>query len=363
MRDAGLKVSIDAVGNVIGCLAGANDGPALVTGSHIDTVDGAGKFDGVIGVLGAIEAVRVLQERNLVLDGELRVLAFFGEESNRFGLSCIGSRALTGALSQTDMAIESSDGETLAAALEGNGANPDAVADAEWSSGEVRAFVELHVEQGPILEASGVDIGVVESIVGIRRGSVIFDGRRDHAGTTPMERRHDACTAMSECIVRIEQFAIAEGAVATPGRVTALPGETNVVPYRAELTFEVRSADQDWLDRSLGAVEQILSEVCSRRRIEFTMNELPADPVVQLDASVQDKIETAAEKLELTSMRLPSGAGHDAAFMAARWPSGMIFVPSENGRSHCEEEFTEADQIAHGVDVLTEFLMAFGASG
>lgn len=242
MRNAGLTVSIDAVGNVIGRLAGANDGPALVTGSHIDTVDGAGKFDGVIGVVGAIEAVRVLRERNLVLDGELRVVAFCAEESNRFGLSCIGSRGLTGALSQADMALESPDEETLAAAMEGNGADPDALADAAWSSGEVRAFVELHVEQGPILEASAVDIGVVESIVGIRRGSVIFHGRRDHAGTTPMEHRHDACTAMSECIVRIEQFAIDEGAVATPGRVAALPGETNVVPYRAELTFEVRSA-------------------------------------------------------------------------------------------------------------------------
>ena len=362
MRQAGLSVSADAVGNVVGRLRGATDAGAVVTGSHIDTVAGAGRFDGVIGVLGAIEAVRVLQERETVLEREVRVVAFFGEETNSYGLSCVGSRALVGALSPAHLELESPGGETLGEALRRNGGEFDAAVRSEWSAQEVRAFVELHVEQGPVLEADGIDIGVVERIVGIRRCSVVFHGQRDHAGTTPMEHRRDACTAMAESIIRIEQFAIDAGALATPGRVASLPGQTNVVPYRAELTLELRSADQLWLDQSMQKVEHLVSEVCARRQVDAVVEELPHDTVIELDEDVQDAIETAATDLGLSAMRLVSGATHDAAFMARRWPSGMVFVPSRNGRSHCPEEFTDSDQIARGVDVLTGVLIALGGS-
>jgi len=361
MADAGLRVRSDGAGNLIGELDGSDPGlPALVTGSHSDTVASGGRFDGVVGVLGALEVVRLLRDSGTTLRHPLRVVDFLGEEANDFGLSCIGSRAVAGALTAEHLALVDPDGRTLGAALAAHtGGDPRDALAAAWDADDVAAFVELHIEQGRRLEAAGVPIGVVSAIAGIARCTVVCDGRPDHAGTTAMADRRDALTAAAEVVLAVERVAAEAGGdvVGTTGRVAVEPGAVSIVPARARLWAELRSTDAAVLERLRARLEDAAASIGRRRGVTVSLAWTGVSRPVPTDPGVRDAIVAAAGRLGLPTLTVPSGAGHDAAFLARLAPMGMVFVPSRDGRSHCPEEWTDLDQVARGADVLAATLL------
>jgi N-carbamoyl-L-amino-acid hydrolase len=363
MADAGLEVHIDPAGNIVGLLKGTDPTvPPLVTGSHTDTVTGGGRFDGILGVLGAIEAVRSLREQGVTLDRDLLVVDFLGEEPNEFGLSCVGSRAIVGSLTADHMAMRDPEGRALADGFARMGIDPDGVAEALWTRAPL-AFVELHIEQGPVLEAVGQPIGVVDAIAGISRFCATFEGRGDHAGTMPMGMRRDAACAAAEGIVALESMAQGETGVATTGRLELTPGSTNVVPELARMWGELRSTDADWLAERRRLFDAAVEEAGRRRSVGTSVAWLSATSPTPCAADLQLTIEAVSARLDLSSRRLPSGAGHDAVQMAALAPVGMIFVPSKGGRSHVPEEWTDPSECAQGIHVLAQTLVELDASG
>jgi beta-ureidopropionase / N-carbamoyl-L-amino-acid hydrolase len=355
MQEAGLRVETDAAANLIGRLPGTGGLPgAIVTGSHTDTVHGGGRFDGIIGVLGAIEAVRCLRAAEVELEHDLVVVDFLGEEPNDFGLSCVGSRAISGALDEGHLALLGPDGRSLSEALAAAGGVPSALGGARWPEG-LHCYVELHIEQGPVLEQARVPIGVVTGIAGIHRLRARFEGRPDHAGTTPMSLRRDALSGAAELALAIER--LAQGGVATTGRLEIRPGAHNVVPGEADLWAEARSPDAQWLDSFGRAVADEFDGIGARRQLGTTLTWISREPPVTVTDWVADSIDQAATSLGNRVLRIPSGAGHDASHMARLGPMGMVFVPSRAGRSHCPEEWTDLEDIGRGIAVLVQALV------
>ncbi|WP_338760629.1 M20 family metallo-hydrolase [Nocardia vulneris] len=364
MREVGLETRIDSAGNVIGILPGRGNGPAIVTGSHIDTVKAGGKYDGIVGVLGALEAVRALREAGVLLEHPLAVIAFFGEEANEFGLAHFGSRAIGGTLREEHLTLTNRDGETLAHALRTRaGIDPEKCMQARWRPKDMAAYIELHIEQGPLLEHHGRAVGLVTGIAGAQRFVASVNGRPDHAGNTPMDRRRDALCAAAELALTVEHFANANpGGVATIGDITVTPGQSNVVPGTAQLAGDMRSIDMTWLADRKHEIEDAAQGVEAKRGVEvsiawpsITDSTLFTDPVQQVIGSV---LRASGHD----PMPITSGAGHDAQEMAMLGPAGMIFVPSRDGRSHCPEEHTDLDDLAVGVRALAETLVAFDAT-
>ncbi|HEY0188373.1 MAG TPA: M20 family metallo-hydrolase [Cellulomonas sp.] len=361
MREAGLQVHVDAAGNVVGRLPGAHGAgaPPLVTGSHTDTVHAGGRFDGVVGVVGAIEVARRLQETGTRLDHDLLVVDFLGEEPNEHGMSCVGSRAVAGALGADDLSRADGSGRTLGAAMAGFGLDPAGSLRASWGARSVHGYVELHVEQGPVLERVGVPIGVVTSIAGIDRLLASFHGRADHAGTTPMDLRHDALAAAAEAVLAIERVGCGAPVhgVSTTGRLLSGPGAVNVVPQEATLWAELRSTQADWLSGVRRTLAEEIAVGAARRGVEVVLDWLSDQPPVAATPFVQDEIAAAAQDVGLAWRAMPSGAGHDAAHLALLGPMGMIFVPSVGGRSHVPDELTGIDDVVRGIHVLLATLV------
>jgi N-carbamoyl-L-amino-acid hydrolase len=365
MQDAGLQVHHDAAGNIVGVLPGDSAArAALVTGSHTDTVHGGGRFDGVVGVLGAIEVARLLRESGTRLRHDFRVVDFLGEEPNDFGLSCVGSRAISGQLTPEHLDFVGISGHKLGETMAAFGLDPEAALRMAWSRSDVAAYIELHIEQGPRLERTGTRVGVVTAIAGIERLLATFLGRADHAGTMPMDERRDALTAAAAAALAIEQTVSCAGpdAVATTGRIEAYPGALNVVPERAQMWTEVRSTDAVWLDAARRKLSDEVVEVARSRGIDVQVEWLSDQPPVPAAVAMQDTIARAADAVGLQWQAVPSGAGHDAAHMANLAPMGMIFVPSKDGKSHCAQEWTDADQIADGVRLLAASLIRLDSS-
>jgi N-carbamoyl-L-amino-acid hydrolase len=361
MRDAGLAVHTDAAGNTIGVLAGTGtpSGGALGTGSHTDTVASGGRFDGIVGVVGAIEAARRVQETGTRLQHDLVVVDFLGEEPNDFGVSCVGSRALTGLISPAFFDSARDDGVTLGQALEQGGLSPAAMLAASQSAVRLTGFVELHVEQGPVLERSGTQLGVVTAIAGIERVLATFLGRADHAGTAAMADRKDALVAAAEAVLAVEQIGCSgENSVATVGALHVEPGALNVVPSLARIWTELRSPSGEWLGTARKSLLDQFVAVAERRGITVDLQWLNDQDPVHTAAAVQDTIADAGSTLGYSWRALPSGAGHDAAHIASIAPTGMIFVPSRDGRSHCPEEWTDLDDIVRGTHALAATLVA-----
>lgn len=354
MCDAGLDTSYDGVGNLIGTRPGESG--ALVTGSHTDTVDGGGKLDGVLGVLGAIEAIRSLDEAGIQLNHELRVLDFLGEEPNDWGISCIGSRGLAGELGAYELGCLSPDGTTLEAALAAFDIKAGPATSAAWSQGEIRAFVELHIEQGPVLEQANIPIGVVTGIAGVQRFLIDFHGRRDHAGTMPMALRHDAAAAAAQTIVAVESATSDGHGVGTCGIVEVMPGALNVVPDLARVGVELRSIDGDWISDRRAEVEERARHAGEKRGVTVAFTELSHEAPTPMHAIGQAAVSEAANALGYKTMPLASGAEHDTRRMARLGPAAMIFVPSINGRSHCPEEDTAPAHLKAGVATLAATL-------
>jgi N-carbamoyl-L-amino-acid hydrolase len=355
-RAAGLETRIDAAGNLIGRRPGRRPGlGTIMLGSHSDTVPDGGRFDGIAGVAAALEVARALGEHNIELDHDLEVVDFLAEEVSIFGVSCVGSRGMAGVL-PVDWLSRQSGGMTLEQGIRDAGGDPAALR-AEVRT-DIVAFLELHIEQGPVLEAERCDIGVVTAISGITRIEITVEGRADHAGTTPMARRADALAAAARLVSGIEALAksLSEGPAhftATVGEFAIEPNAANVVPSRARLLIDARAEDRTAMDLFAASVDLMVEQVArdtgtvidTPRRISDNMP-TPADPLLL------EVLEAASDTAGARHRRMASGAGHDTAWMARLTRSAMIFVPCLGGRSHAPEEFAETHDIALGASVL-----------
>ncbi|MFC7404781.1 M20 family metallo-hydrolase [Georgenia alba] len=359
MRTAGMDARIDAVGNVIGVLPGtAPSAPAIVTGSHTDTVPGGGRFDGVVGVLGAIEMVEAFREAGVRLRHELRVVDFANEEGNPQGVMLVGSRAISGHLTPQHLAATDAEGTSLADVIARAGLRPEEIDTCRWDAGEVAAFVELHIEQGPVLEQQGASLGIVTRIAGIENFVVDVLGRRDHAGTTPMNARNDALCAAAGTILAVERLA-ASGAdsVGTVGSLTTSPEATNVVSEMARVTGEFRSPHAERLAELRDRLAAATAEQDAAWGTESTVRWGQVDDPTPMDDVVSEHLLDAARDVGHEAVRIYSGAGHDTVQMAHLCPTGMIFVPSAGGRSHCPEEWTDLSAVVDGAGVLAQAIL------
>ncbi len=361
MRAAGLEVHLDGAGNIIGILHGREpSAPAIVTGSHTDTVIGGGRFDGIVGVLGALELVRQLGERGEQLERDLLVVDFLGEESNDFGLSCLGSRALAGELTPADLDRRNGAGVSLGERYRAYGLDPSGVIAADWARRRpLHGYVELHVEQGRVLERHGTPIGVVTAIAGIERLLATFEGRADHAGTTPMDERRNAMVAAAEGVLVIERQGCGAPvhAVATTTRLASQPDSANVVPGTVKLRAEVRSIDEEWLSAARRSIADEILQKAREHDVEVEFDWTSDNAVVRTSTEIHDVLALAADRQGLAWKAVPSGATHDAVHLGKLCPMGMVFVPSRDGRSHCPEEWTEFEDVAAGVSVLTSAVL------
>ncbi len=364
MRDAGLDVRVDTAGNLIGRRAGADPAlPVIMTGSHIDSVPNGGNYDGDVGVIGAIEVAELLRAAGIATRHSFEFVVFTDEEGGT-----VGSQAMAGRLGPAALDMTSHSGLTIGEGIRAVGGDPARILDARRPPGSVAAFVELHIEQGAILDESGIDIGVVEGIVGIRWWDVTVEGVANHAGTTPMNRRRDALVTAAELTLAANRIATAMPGtqVATVGRIHAEPGAPNVIPGRVTLTLEIRDLASDKMESVFRAIEADAKRIADARgtSIRFDEVDLALTPA-PTDERLRKVVESAASSLGLSHRRMASGAGHDAQDLAHVAPMGMIFVPSKGGISHAPREFTAPADLANGADVLLRTLLALdgGALG
>ena len=357
MEEAGLEVRLDTAGNIIGKREGSDpDLPVIMFGSHIDSVPGGGNYDGDVGVIAAIEVAQLLHENGVQTRHPLEVVSFTDEEG---GL--IGSRAMTTGLGPSALSVVSHSGITIAEGIRVVGGNPDQLELALRSPDEFTAFIELHIEQGAFLHEEGIDIGVVEGIVGIRWWDVVIEGIANHAGTTPMNRRRDAMLSAAELTLAVNRVATSlEGRqVATVGRIRAEPGAPNVIPGRVVMSLEIRDLDAGKMQQVLDAIMIEAGSIAEARQTPIRFEELDvASPPAPTDLRMRKIIAQSAEDLGLSYKFMPSGAGHDAQDMTHVAPTGMIFVPSVGGISHSPKEFTSSEDMANGAGVLLRTVLA-----
>jgi hydantoinase/carbamoylase family amidase len=365
MEELGLAVRLDAVGNLFGRWEGAEPGaPCVLTGSHVDTTLNAGRYDGVVGVLGAIEAVRRLQAEGFVPRRPVELVAWAGEEP-RFGTGCVGSRAAAGALSRADLdALRDRGGVSMAQALRDAGLDPDRLAEAEIDPATVHALVELHIEQGAVLEASGDEIGIVEAIAAPHDFTLVLRGAATHAGATPMGLRRDALAGAAEVVLAVERAARGSASgttVGTVGVVRARPGAVNVVPGDVELDVDVRDSDAAAREAVVDEILTAAREITGARGLALDVVPIVEDVPVACSPDVVAAVEAAAAEAGARARRMISGAYHDAMILGARVPIGMIFVPSAGGLSHHPDEFTGSGDLDRGVQVLAGTLARLAA--
>lgn len=350
MQALGMTATIDPAGNVIGLYRGELDLPALAIGSHTDSVPESGKYDGALGVVGALACVRTLHAQGVRLRHPILVIDFAAEEATT-AASPLGSLSLIGKLTRPDLDGPAWDGRSTLALLQDRGFWVERMIDNRPPL-PIAAFVELHIEQGEKLAAAGIPIGVVEGIVGIRRYYVTFEGQANHAGTTGMARRRDALVMAAPFITTVPEVAVTYGIVGTIGRVEVHPGAPNVIPGRVVLELEIRGMADHVLDAAAAALQERAAACGGQMVAGHHMEPIWADPALR--ATIED----ACVALGLPCLHLPSGAGHDAMNMAAMCPIGMIFVPSEEGISHAPGEFTQDQHCIDGGRLLLATLLA-----
>lgn len=354
--EVGLEVETDGAGNIHARLDGP-PGPAVWTGSHLDSVPNGGRFDGVLGVLSGLEALRRLKEERVALARPVELVVFADEEGNFHHL--FGSHAAVLGYDRTTLEQATGrDGEPLADALSRIGSTIAAAANAVVDAATIYAFVELHIEQGPVLESTGTDIGVVTSIVGLGGAEVRFTGQADHAGTTPMGSRRDALRGAGAFVVDLPEVAasVSGSAVVTCGKIELKPGAGNVVPGDAVLQLDYRDPDAERLEALEQAIIDHAAGCAAAHDVEATFARHSLTAPVTLDPDIIEVIGQAAGESGLSYRRMPSGAGHDSQLIATIAPTGMIFVPSAGGRSHSPAEHTAPEHIAAGVNVLTDVI-------
>lgn len=356
---AGLAVSVDAGGNLLGRRQGSDDGRGtIMLGSHSDTVPDGGRFDGVAGVVVALEVARILADRGTVLRHDLAVADFLAEEVSIFGVSCIGSRAMAGVL-PVDWLDRHSGGRDLAQALRDVGGDPQHLGTA--LAGDLRAFLELHIEQGPVLEREGTNLGLVTAIVGITRVEITVAGRPDHAGTTPMGARADALVAASRIVQQVERQALllaGQGRhfTATVGEFEIAPNAANVVPAHVRMLVDIRAESAGDMRAFLNWTDGL--PAATGGDLAVNVRQISANDGVQMNVDLLETLAHSASALGISHRHIVSGAGHDAAFMARLCPSAMVFVPCLGGRSHCPEEWAETSDLVLAAEVLADTVIA-----
>jgi beta-ureidopropionase / N-carbamoyl-L-amino-acid hydrolase len=366
--EAGLAVRIDTAGNLIGRLEGANPALGVIAiGSHSDTVPSGGRFDGIAGVATGLEIVRALRDAGVQTAHTIEIIDFLAEEPSEYGLSCVGSRGMAGLLDGRMLGLTEPGGEPLRDALRRVGGDPDRLDQARRD--DIRAFLELHIEQGIVLESRSLDVGIVTSIVGIRRIEIIFQGEADHAGTTPLQLRHDALVAAAATVSSVRR--IAEGLagegpdyfVATVGILTVEPSASNIVPGRCRLVVDARTTDPELTERFVETIDRESLEHAAAARVQRAAFETLSDGApAACDPQLRSALRQGARDLGLGYSDLPSGAGHDAAFMSRICPSAMVFVPCRAGKSHAPEEWADREAIAAGAAVIYQAVKALDGS-
>lgn len=350
MREAGLTVRTDAAGNTIGLYPGQESLPPLTLGSHTDTVPNGGRYDGALGVLAALACVRALHAAGVRLRHPVELINFAAEEAT-MSEGTVGSQAMVGLLKPKLIHQLAWDGRPVSEHLREAGLDPAAITEARRPAGSLAAYLELHIEQGGILEAAGVPIGVVEGIVGIRRYTAGFRGFANHAGTTLMAGRQDALVMAAPFITTVRDLAVRRGIVGTIGSLRVQPGAPNVIPGYVELDVETRSLRESELDEA----EAELAGLANQAGAEW--RQVGRKPPVESDPRLLTALTSACEELGLPYRRMPSGAGHDAMCIAAIAPQAMLFVPSRGGISHSPQEFTSPEHCTNGARVLLAALL------
>lgn len=361
LRDVGYETSTDFAGNLVARRDGSDAGlRPIMFGSHIDSVPGGGNFDGQVGSMGALEVATALRGAGYENRHPFEVVFFTNEEGGK-----TGSRALAGEVEAFELDIETASGYTIGEGLRRMGGDPDRLDEVRREAGSLEAFLELHVEQGAVLDQDGFDIGVVEGIVGIMRWNVTVEGMTNHAGTTPMDRRSDAMVGAARFVTSVHQTARAvEGRqVATVGRLVAEPGAPNVIPGRVTMSLEIRDLSMEGIENLFGLIRERARDLEAATGVTFTFERFYTSRAAPTDGRIRDIVERSATELGLSALRMPSGAGHDAQSIALLCPVGMIFVPSVDGISHAPEEHTDATDIVHGSNVLLRTLLALDADG
>lgn len=355
MSESGLVPSIDVAGNLVGRRDGSNSKLApVVSGSHIDTVPNGGHYDGIVGVMSGIEVARTLHEAGYELDHPLEIVVWSNEEGGK-----TGSRSWMGSVAEPEFDLLGLGDKTIGDGIEFLGGHPHRLAENTRHRGDIASYIELHIEQGAILDREGVIIGVVEGIVGIRRWNITIDGFANHAGTTPMNQRQDALYAAALLIAEVRRIITAAPGrqVGTVGRIQAFPGAPNVIPGGVAMSLEIRDLDMDKVESLFRQIQGFASELSTLTKTTIAFDQYYESPAAITDERIKTLIQNSADALRLPAMHMPSGAGHDAQSMKHIGPLGMIFVPSRDGISHAPGEFTSEQHITDGANVLLQTII------
>jgi allantoate deiminase len=363
MRDAGMQARLDAIGNVVGRYEGERPGlPCLLLGSHLDTVRDAGRYDGMLGVVSAIECVDHLNAGKIRLPFAVEVIGFGDEEGVRFGTTMLGSRAVAGTLDASVLEVKDASGTSIAQALRAFGLSPEKLDEVRKQKRDVLAYAELHIEQGPVLEAEGLAVGVVTAINGFSRVRVTLSGVAGHAGTVPMRLRRDALAAAAECVLAVERIAQRDAElVATVGRIEASPGAINVIPGRVVFTVDVRAPRDALRHACVSEVKRELASICGKRSVAIQVEDMQELGVAPCAEWLMAQMERAVAAEGLKVRRLPSGAGHDGMALRSVADIAMLFVRCKDGISHNPAESITVQDAAAGARVLCRFIEGFRA--
>jgi len=361
MRELDMEVRIDAVGNLIGHYPGSSrDAPLFLLGSHVDTVRDAGPYDGILGVTLSLALVKALEGRRLPF--AIEVIAFSEEEGVRFGVPFLGSKAVTGQFTPKLLKLQDAQGQTVEEAIRAFGLDPAQIPQAAYNPAQVKGFLEFHIEQGPVLEALGYPLGLVEVIVGQSRLEVAFRGQAGHAGTTPMHLRKDALAGAAEWMVLVEREAREEqGLVATVGMITALPGAANVIPGEVRMSLDVRHPYDEVRSLAVANLVTRAQQVAQRRGLELDYRTLYEQAAVPCDPELNERLALSAQAQGYPVHRMVSGAGHDAMIMSALCPSTLLFLRSPGGLSHHPEESVWPQDVEAALRVGLDFLHRLAA--
>ncbi|MEA3283941.1 MAG: Zn-dependent hydrolase [Synergistota bacterium] len=357
MNQLGMTVSVDGVGNVRARLSGRDNSlPSVLSGSHVDSVAGGGDYDGVVGVVAALEVAQCIVDRKIDIARPYEVVIFSEEEGSNFGVTCAGSKAMTGYLKVQDLKdLKDQDGLSMYDRCRAAGFEPDSISNETLSPGDIHGMVELHVEQSVLLESESVQIGAVRSIAGLCQCRISFKGTANHAGSTPMRLRQDALVGAAGFISGVRNIVAEDpspSVVGTVGSIRCEPNVSNVIPGEAIVTLDVRDVCQEAIERVVCACRLLMDQIAADFRLEVSFEVLGRQSPVNMSSGITRIISESAEKLGLSCKTMDSGAVHDSVLLNSVADTGLIFVPSSEGKSHCPEEFTDMDDIAAGTEVL-----------
>ena len=364
LQKLNLEVYEDSAGTLFGRKQGSDkNAKTILIGSHFDSVKNGGNFDGQAGVIAALEIMRTLDENNVSLKNSIEFVAMIEEEGGRFGSGVFGSRAMVGLVDYEQLEKnKDKDGISMADAFRNFGFDPRKIGEAKKNKEDIKAFIELHIEQGPILEKESKDIGIVEFIVGINEFRVKLSGKADHAGTTPMDMRSDAVLAASKVISKTAEYAMAEnnGTVATVGVLEVKPGAANIVAKEAVFTVDIRSKSKESIESVKAKIIKDLEKITKETATSFEISEMLNASPVEMNPSIVEMFKKSAEEIGFSYKMMLSGAGHDAMIMSQITDVGLIFVPSKDGKSHSKDEWTDYDQLQKGIELVYDTIVKLG---